>query len=418
MPDLLMNVDTALSEVPVNIMPLIDDTDFKSREEAVAYNAAGLELIWHFVTIDGQTSATVVTPTSGGNYDWVHQDGGMYTIEIPASGGASINNDTEGFGWFTGVATGILPWRGPIIAFRSATLNNALIAGTTKLPISDPRVLREALAQSATNSTIVLDASASANDDEYNFCRVKITEGTGAGQVRLITDYNGTSKTANVYPNWLANPQSTSTFQILDTTAVSVGGLGPQVINSGAVASTFDTRMQQAIWDVQKSSHTTAGSMGKALQDAVEANIGNLNATVSSRSSHSASDAGTDAASKVLATPANKLATDASGRVTVGDVIAAVLAKFFTLDSGTTFASAVAGSVVKEIVENVTSGGGGGGPTLTQIVEGILDGLATLKKRIDRAAGTITTYKTDGTTPRGTLKKQEVDADKVELVPQ
>lgn len=122
-----MDVDTALSEVPVNIMPLLDDTDFKTREEAVAYDAAGLELIWHFTTPAGATTATVVTPTTAGDYDWAHQDGGMYTIEIPASGGASINNDTEGFGWFTGVATGVLPWRGPVIGFRASGLNDKLI---------------------------------------------------------------------------------------------------------------------------------------------------------------------------------------------------------------------------------------------------------------------------------------------------
>ena len=127
MPDLWMDVDVALAEVPVNIMPLIDATDFKTRKEAVAYNDAGLELIWHFTTTAGATSATVVTPTTGGAYDWAHQDGGMYTIEIPASGGASINNDAEGFGWFTGIATGVLPWRGPIIGFRAAGLNNLLI---------------------------------------------------------------------------------------------------------------------------------------------------------------------------------------------------------------------------------------------------------------------------------------------------
>jgi hypothetical protein len=131
MPDMWMDVDTALAEVPVNILPLTDDTDFKSREESVAYNAAGMELIWHFTATAGATTATVVTPTTGGAYDWAHQDGGMYTIEIPASGGASINNDTEGFGWFTGVATGVLPWRGPVIGFRAAAINNALIDGAT-----------------------------------------------------------------------------------------------------------------------------------------------------------------------------------------------------------------------------------------------------------------------------------------------
>jgi len=126
--DMWMDVDTALSEVPVNLMPLIDDTDFKSREESVTYNQAGLDLVWNFVTTAGAFTQTAVTPTdTAGDYDWVNQGNGMYSIEIPASAGASINNDTEGFGWFSGYATGILPWRGPVIGFRAAGLNNALV---------------------------------------------------------------------------------------------------------------------------------------------------------------------------------------------------------------------------------------------------------------------------------------------------
>lgn len=129
MADIWMDVDTALSEVPVNIMPLVDDTDFKTIEDAVAYNAAGMDLTWNFSTTGGAFTSTAVTPTTGGDYDWAEHtaDDGMYTIEIPASGGASINNDTEGFGWFTGVATGVAPWRGPVIGFRAADANNALI---------------------------------------------------------------------------------------------------------------------------------------------------------------------------------------------------------------------------------------------------------------------------------------------------
>lgn len=127
-----MDVDTALAEVPVNMLPLLDDTNFKSIEAAIAYDAAGMALYWHFVTPAGAYTVTAVTPTTGGNYDWTDQgDAGIYTIEIPASGGASINNDTEGFGWFTGKATGVLPWRGPIIGFRRAALNDLMIEGGT-----------------------------------------------------------------------------------------------------------------------------------------------------------------------------------------------------------------------------------------------------------------------------------------------
>jgi hypothetical protein len=130
-----MVVDVALAEVPVNLLPLIDDTDFKTIEAAVAYNAAGMDLRWNFVTTAGAYTSTAVTPTSGGSYDWTHQGDGMYSIEVPASGGASINNDAEGFGWFSGVATGVLPWRGPVIQFSPEHIVKGTVDGTEWLQV-------------------------------------------------------------------------------------------------------------------------------------------------------------------------------------------------------------------------------------------------------------------------------------------
>lgn len=131
MPDMWMDVDVTLTEVPVNIMPLIDDGDFKARETGVVYNQAGMDLVWNLVTADGSFSQTAVTPTTGGgDHDWSHQGDGMYSIKIPATGGADISNDTEGFAWFTGYCTGVLPWRGPVIGFRAASHNNYFIEGT------------------------------------------------------------------------------------------------------------------------------------------------------------------------------------------------------------------------------------------------------------------------------------------------
>jgi hypothetical protein len=170
---IFLDVDTALSEVPVNSVPLTDDTDFKTIETAVAYNAAGMALNWHFLTTTGIYTVTAVTPTSGGSYDWLHQAQGMYTIEIPASAGASINNDTEGFGWFTGFATGILPWRGPTICFRAAGINDKLIDS----PYDTPRGLA---------GTALPNAAAEAAGGLY-------TRGTGAGQINQTS--NGTVST-------------------------------------------------------------------------------------------------------------------------------------------------------------------------------------------------------------------------------
>ena len=124
--EIWMNVDEAV-RIPVNVMPLLDDRDFKTKEISVPYNADGMKLTWNFVTTDGMVTQTEVIPTIGGDYDWVHVGDGMYTLEFPASEGLSVNNDTEGFGWFVGCATGILPWRGPIVGFRAAASNDDLI---------------------------------------------------------------------------------------------------------------------------------------------------------------------------------------------------------------------------------------------------------------------------------------------------
>lgn len=245
MAEIWFDVDTALSEVPVNIFPLVDDTDFKSREVAVAYNATGLDLVWNFVTTGGAMSQTAVTPTdTGGAYDWVHIGDGMYTIEIPASGGASINNDTEGFGWFTGVATGILPWRSPIFGFRAAGINNVLIDS----------------AYSATRGlagTALPDAAADA-----------------AGGLP-ISDAGGLDLDA----------QKTDVAAILadtGTDGVKVASLANDSITAAALKTDAVDELVDAVWDEAISGHTTATTFGGKNQKVVPSEtIGDYKADVS-----------------------------------------------------------------------------------------------------------------------------------------
>lgn len=191
MSEIWMDVDAALASVPVNIMPLIDDTDFKTIEAAVVFNQAGLALFWNFTTTAGVTTVTAVTPTSAGVYDWTDfTTSGMYGIEIPASGGASANNDTEGFGHFTGVATGILPWRGPKIGFRAAALNNALIDGGDVLDVSLTEM--GGVAQSAAD---LKDFA----DDGYNPATNKVTGVLLVDTTTALTDViNASSVVASV----------------------------------------------------------------------------------------------------------------------------------------------------------------------------------------------------------------------------
>lgn len=131
MPDIYMDVDTAVV-VPMNIAPVMK-VDGLTIEDSLVYNMAGIAVRWNFVTTAGVMTTVAITPTTGGAYDIAEPlaDIGMYTIEIPASGGASANNDTEGFGWITGRTTADLPFRGPVIGFRRAALNDLLIDGST-----------------------------------------------------------------------------------------------------------------------------------------------------------------------------------------------------------------------------------------------------------------------------------------------
>ena len=67
----------------------------------------------------------------------------------------------------------------------------------------------------ASSSAITLVAGSSATDDWYKGTRVVITAGTGVGQARYITAYNGTTKVATVDRTWGAVPVNTDTYAIL-----------------------------------------------------------------------------------------------------------------------------------------------------------------------------------------------------------
>ncbi len=73
---------------------------------------------------------------------------------------------------------------------------------------------RTGTAQAGTSTTITLDASALANDDIYNGSTITITGGTGAGQIRVISDYVGSTKVATVSVAFTVTPDNTSTFSV------------------------------------------------------------------------------------------------------------------------------------------------------------------------------------------------------------
>lgn len=87
--------------------------------------------------------------------------------------------------------------------------------GTNVFEIIDPDVFI-GVAQAGTGTTITLPVDASSDDDYYNGYTIYISAGTGSGQKRVITDYDGTTKIATV-ENWNTSPDNTSTIFITST---------------------------------------------------------------------------------------------------------------------------------------------------------------------------------------------------------
>jgi hypothetical protein len=113
-------------------------------------------------------------------------------------------------------------------------------------------VLRQNVAQAGAAGSITLDASASAVNDFYNGALVALVSGTGAGQVRVIRDYTGASKVADVGRDWATNPDATSVFVLLPGGDVELDPYGVD-----------------AVWDDPEGAEPTAAIASNATMRAI-----------------------------------------------------------------------------------------------------------------------------------------------------
>jgi hypothetical protein len=177
-----------------------------SSYSGLAPGADGLDR-WYFsrpVLGTGFTPDPDPAPAHFGLPVYGHQGPGSLTISL--WGYADTAHDLKV--WVNGLYYGSFYWSG--IAYNQVTID----AVDLKDSVIDQN------AQSATAATITLAAEASAADDTYNQMLIEITAGAGAGQVRKITDYNGTTKVATVESAWDTLPDATSIYRI--DTAVSL----------------------------------------------------------------------------------------------------------------------------------------------------------------------------------------------------
>lgn len=171
------NLDTQLGDIPTV-------SEFNARSLASA----------DYATSTALTSVGNAVTTIDGIVDSILEDTGT-TLPSTLSG---IVSDIEGV--VTLIEEDVIP---PIEDLYSLTDSNLTILQTTLQPYAS---VHSQASQGATDSSITLHSSASATNGYYVGMRIVMSSGGGAGQSRVITAYNGSSKVATVSPNWVTNP--------------------------------------------------------------------------------------------------------------------------------------------------------------------------------------------------------------------
>lgn len=232
--------------------------------------AAGTGSLAHGINGQGDGSGLGMVMTGGANGHGVEFRGGSTNgsgcrmlaqasgegLVLTAIGGTNAGLQCNGGGNGAGIeATGAGTGAGLRVAGGTTGDGMLLVGGATSgsgmtfsltagVPIASG--FRNARAQAgSTSTTIVLDASASSNDDLYNGMRVSVYTGTAAGQSRLITDYVGSTKTATVTPAWdsTAVPASGDAFSIepwgqVDVASLAAGSITSSTFAAGAITAT------------------------------------------------------------------------------------------------------------------------------------------------------------------------------------
>lgn len=98
--------------------------------------------------------------------------------------------------------------------------------------------------QNASINSITLDDSASAIDDIYKNTQIRITSGTGSGQIRTINKYVGFTQQAIVSLSWEIIPDNTSTYSIKCIYSAIDGGVAANNPSSCAIALCVEVRLR------------------------------------------------------------------------------------------------------------------------------------------------------------------------------
>jgi len=141
-----------------------------------------------------------------------------------------------------------------VYGFEADSITNAAFDNAT-----GKQVIRSGTLQSGAGYSATLDASASSTDDTYIGTWIYLTAGTGTGQCRMISAYNGTTKVATIISkSWATTPDNTTEYSILPAAyvygakeiyndGIFPGSIAADAITASALATDAVTEIQSGL---------------------------------------------------------------------------------------------------------------------------------------------------------------------------
>lgn len=114
-------------------------------------------------------------------------------------------------------------------------------------------------------------------DDAFNTWAVTIRAGTGAGQTRVISDYNGSTRTATVGTAWSTPPDSTSVFDVeFDNGSIILSDLRIQPSDQVGIYLNKARRVQINNCNVMQAKPGKFAQGGVRIEDSVDVQVNNI----------------------------------------------------------------------------------------------------------------------------------------------
>jgi len=151
---------------------------------------------------------------------------------------------------------------GSVTGLTASNLDATISSRASQTSVDAYLVASTGTAQTATSSSITLAAGESSAFDVYSGKLLLITGGSsGVGQLRYIWDYDGSTKIAQISPNWTYTPSGTVTYLIYNNQGEVKGSdwrsmdsvdshtSGANIANVGSVTNVVNANMAQISGD-------------------------------------------------------------------------------------------------------------------------------------------------------------------------